>query len=315
MIADFDDFCLVMYVIVDEMYQHIAPFLRRPGPAPTTCSDSELLTMTLVGECRGWDMETSMLSHWKEHADLFPFLPSQSRFNRRRRALALTLNVIRRCVLHALDVAQERWNVIDSLPVPVIGFHLAPTSTADWDIHGATFGRVSTKKQTIYGYNLHLLMTLGGVIVDFELAGANAPDLEVGRELLEEHTSRVVIGDKGYISAEAQARLWEEQRIKLVTLPRRNQGIHVPRVVQRSINQARQIVETVNDQLTEQFNVEQNHAHTFWGLTTVQNVCLPHAARCKVCRTGLSGRTSGTRNPLGMRRASFKQRVSSRMPN
>ena len=30
----------------------------------------------------------------------------------------------------------------------------------------------------------------------------------------------------------------------------------------------RQIVETVNDQLTEQFHIETNHAHTFWGLCT-----------------------------------------------
>lgn len=268
MIADFDDFCLVMYVMVDEIYQRIAPLLRRPGPVPTTCSDSELLTMTLVGECRGWDMETTMLSHWKDHTDLFPRLPSQSRFNRRRRALALTLNLIRRCVLEGLDVAHERWGVIDSLPVPVVGFHLVPTSRADWDVHGAAFGRVSTKKQTIYGYKLHLLMTLGGVIVDFELAGANATDVDVGREMLQEHTDRVIIGDKGYISAATHAQLWDEQRIKLVTLPRRNQRIRIPRAVQRSINQARQIVETVNDQLVEQFNVEHNHAHTFWGLCT-----------------------------------------------
>lgn len=87
MIADVDDFCLVMYVIVDECYQRLAPSLRRPGPAPTTCSDSELLTMMLVGECRGWNMETSMLSHWKDHTSVVPRLPSQSCFNRRRRVM------------------------------------------------------------------------------------------------------------------------------------------------------------------------------------------------------------------------------------
>ncbi len=31
MIADFDDFCLYVYCIVDEIYQHLAPQLQRPA--------------------------------------------------------------------------------------------------------------------------------------------------------------------------------------------------------------------------------------------------------------------------------------------
>lgn len=33
MIDDFDDFCLWMYVLVDEIWQGIAPLFKRPGPA------------------------------------------------------------------------------------------------------------------------------------------------------------------------------------------------------------------------------------------------------------------------------------------
>ena len=54
MITDFEDFCTWAYMIVDDLWSQIAPQFRRPGPAPTTCSDSELITMVLVGECRGW---------------------------------------------------------------------------------------------------------------------------------------------------------------------------------------------------------------------------------------------------------------------
>jgi hypothetical protein len=224
--------------------------------------------MTIVGECRGWDMETEMLSQWRDHLDLFPRLPSQSRFNRRRRNLAWLVNVMRRSILAVLDVAQDRATVIDSLPVPVVNFHLVPASTADWDVHDAAFGKVPTKKQTIYGYKLHLLLTLGGVIVDFELAGANASDLTIGAELLAEHRDLMVIGDKGYISAPIQAALQRDNGIQLVTLPRANQRLQAPPNVRRALNRARQIIETVNDQLTEQLHVEINHAHTFWGLCT-----------------------------------------------
>lgn len=267
MIHDFDDFSLWVYFLVDEIWQQIAPLFKRPGPAPV-CSDSELIAMVLIGECRGWDVETELLSQWREHRDLFPRQPSQSRFNRRRRQLMAAFNLIRRVILHGLDVAQDRQCVIDSLPVPVVQFHLVPGSTGDWAASGASFGKVSSKKLTIFGYKLHLLVTVGGVILDFELAPAHASDLEVGFELLSEHTDLEVVGDKGYISAAKAAELWQFQRVRLLTLPRRNQKAQLPPAVQKILNALRQIVETVNGQLTEQFHIEVNHAHTFWGLCT-----------------------------------------------
>jgi hypothetical protein len=267
MIRDFAEFSLWVYFVVDELWCQIAPLFRRPGPVPV-CSDSELIAMVLIGECRGWDVETELLSQWREHRDLFPQQPSQSRFNRRRRQLMLAFNLIRRVVLRELDVAQERPCVIDSLPVPVVQFHLVPGSTGDWAAYGAAFGKVSSKKETIYGYKLHLLITLGGVILDFELAPANVPDLEVGVELLAEHTDLEVVGDKAYISAARAAELWEQQRVRLRTVPRRNQTQQLPPAVQQALNALRQIIETVNGQLTEQLHIEINHAHTFWGLCT-----------------------------------------------
>ena len=267
MVNDFDDFCTWMYVVVDDIWQQVAPLFRRPGPQPK-CSDSELITMTLVGECRGWDVETEMLSQWRDHRKLFPVIPSQSRYNRRRRHLMYAFNLIRRAVLSYLDVAQDQRGVIDSLPIPVVQFHLVPSSTGDWAAYGATFGKVSSKKQTIFGYKLHLLVTLGGLVLDFELAPANATDLEVGFELLAEHTDLEVLGDKGYISAAKAAELWRHNRIHLQTLPRRNQKKQLSRQARRVINAARQIIETVNGQLVEQFHIETNHAHTFWGLCT-----------------------------------------------
>lgn len=267
MIHDFDDFSLWVYCIVDDIWRQIAPLFKRPGPAPE-CSDSELIALVLIGECRGWAVETELLSHWREHRDLFPRQPSQSRFNRRRRQLMAAFNLLRRVLLRNLDLAQERGCVIDSLPVPVVQFHLVPGSTGDWAAYGATFGKVASKKQTIFGYKLHLLISLAGVILDFELAPANASDLAVGFELLAEHTDLEVVGDKGYIGAAKAAELWEQQRVRLHTLPRRNQKAQLPREVQHLLNAVRQMVETVNGQLVEQFHIELNHAHTFWGLCT-----------------------------------------------
>jgi hypothetical protein len=258
MTNDFEDFCTWMYAIIDDLWLQMAPLFKRPGPKPD-CSDSELITLALVSECRGWDVETEMLSYWQEHRDMFPNNPSQSRFNRRRRNLMLAFNLIRRSVLQMLDLAQDTQCVIDSLPIPAVQFYLVPGSTGDWKAHGATYGKVSSKKEAIFGYKLHLLITAGGLILDFDLAPAHAADLEVGVEMLVEHTDLDVLGDKGNISAEQAAQLWSNNRVCLRTIPRRNQKKQLSPYGKKVHNAIRQIIETVNGQLSEQFNIELSH--------------------------------------------------------
>lgn len=266
MTDNFDDFCLVMYVLVDDLWREIAPQFKRRGPAPTSCSDSELLTIALVGESRGWDVETELLSYMSEHRDLFPRLPSQSRFNRRRRGLTQAFNWLRVRILEDWEWAYDRQYLLDSLPVAVVGFHHAPRCSADWRMHEASFGKVSSKKMTIFGYKLHLLLTSNGIIRDWLLAPAHVHDLPAGEELLLPYTDIDVLADKAYIHAHLASELWQQRRIRLLTLPRRNQRLQVPHAFRRPFNNARRLIETVNSQLTEQFHIEINHAHRFSGL-------------------------------------------------
>lgn len=265
MINDFEDFCTWVFVIVDDIWKEIEAIYKRPGPKPK-CSDSELIAMTLIGECRGWHMETEMLCNWQEYKHLFPNIPSQSRYNRRRRNLMHMINLMRQVILRSLDLSRDRQCIIDSLPIPVVQFHLVPSSTGDWKAYGATFGKVITKKQTIFGYRMHLLIAMNGLILDFELAPANCTDLEAGFELLCEHTDLDVIGDKGYISAQKAAELLQMNRIRLRTIPRSNMKQQASDTFKHLHNTIRQLIETVNAQLAGQFGIEKNYAHTFWGL-------------------------------------------------
>jgi hypothetical protein len=267
MLADFEDFGLYWYVVVDDLWAQIGHHYRRPGPAPA-CSDSELLTLVLAGECRGWEQETDLLAGWPAYRALFPVLPERSRFNRRRRALMHALNALRQAILPALDLAQDRQAGIDSLPVPVLRFHLVPRSpsTATGKAAGAAFGKVSSKKQTIFGDKLHLLVTLGGVILDFELAPANIHDLTVGVELLAEHRDLLALGDKAYYSAPLAAALAAAAGVRLFALPRARQRAQVPPAVVGLHTRYRQLIEAVNEQLAAQLPIEHNQAKTFWGL-------------------------------------------------
>lgn len=266
-VADFADFCLCTYVVIDDLWQRL-PAALKPHGQQSKCSNSELLTMVLVEECMGWDQETEAMSHWHAHRDLFPHLPHRTRFNRRRRALIDALLLIRQQLLARIDYAHDRYCVIDSLPVPVLNFHLVPgaASARYWRTEGADYGRVTTKKQTIFGYKLHLLVTLTGVIRTFSLAAASAHDLTVAPDLLGDEWDRVVLGDKGYISAPLAQALQEERQVTLIAPQRSNQRPQRDPAFTRMVNGMRQVIETINNQLEGQFRIGRNHAHTFAGL-------------------------------------------------
>jgi hypothetical protein len=76
------------------------------------------------------------------------------------------------------------------------------------------------------------------------------------------------LGNIGYIYAQNAVQLWRQNRVRLRTISRRNQKKQLPSNWKKAYNAIRQIIETINGQVSEQFNIEQNHAHIFWDLCT-----------------------------------------------
>ena len=269
MIQTFEDLCTYVYVTVDEIFQtYVQPHDQRPGPrSPFT--DSEVITLTLVAELVSLDDETVFLDYVaRNHRALFPLLPDRSRYNRRRRALSEAVNTIRRQILNwllALLSPDDRpLCVLDSLPVPVVGFHHA-TGRHRW--YGwATYGYNATKQQTIYGFKLHLLTTADGIITDFALAPAHCNDGAFTDQLLRDTADLLVLGDKAYINALLQDELQQRHGVMLLTPRRANQSQQLPEALTRLVNHFRQMIETINSQLAGQFNIETNKAKCMSGL-------------------------------------------------
>jgi hypothetical protein len=269
MIHTFEDLCTYVYVTVDELFQtSIQPHDHRPGPrSPFT--DSEVITLTLVAELVRLDDETVFLDYVaRNHRALFPLLPDRSRYNRRRRALGEAVNTIRRQLLGwllTLLPADERpLCVLDSLPVPVVGFHHAQ-GRHRW--YGwASYGYNATKKQTFYGYKLHLLTTADGIITDFALAPAHFTDGTFTDQLLRDKAELLVLGDKAYINAPLQDELTELHGVTLLTPHRDNQRQQLPEALTRLVSHFRQMIETINSQLAGQFSIETNKAKCLSGL-------------------------------------------------
>jgi hypothetical protein len=269
MIETFADLCTAIYVLVDDLYQIVAPPQdHRPGPR-SAFSESEVITVTLVAELLGLDEEQRVLLYVRRHhLALFPHLPERTRFNRRRRRLIEVTNRIRRLLQGAtwdlLTPEERALGVLDSLPVPVVGFHHAREEHRWWG--EASYGHVASKKQTIYGFKLHLLISHSGLILDFALAPAQHADSAFLEQLLADNAEWTVLADKGYIDAAVQALLAWRNNLRLLTPKRCNQKEQLPAALTAAINHFRQIIETVNSQLVDQFHLQRNRAKCIGGL-------------------------------------------------
>ncbi len=245
-----------------------APHDHRPGPR-SEFSDSEVITLTVVAELLGLDEESASLRYLaRNRPTLFPRLPERSRYNRRRRQLTEVTNHLCGGLLHLalgrLAPEERELCVIDSLPVPVVGFHHA-RGAHRW--YGeADYGYVASKRQTIFGYKLHLLVAHSGLILDFALVPANHSDPALTEQLLIDKAGLTVLGDKGYIDAALQALLAWHSDLTLLTPKRKNQRAQLPAALTAAINHFRQVIETVNSQLVEQFHLQRNRAKSVSGL-------------------------------------------------
>jgi len=196
-------------------------------------------------------------------------LPERTRYNRRRRRLTEVTNRLRLALLQRLLRRMERTErtlcLIDSLPVPVVGFAHA-RGRHRW--YGeAAYGYNAAKKQTFYGFKLHLLAMQSGLILDCALVPANRTDGELAEQLLIENTGLTVLGDKGYLNAPLHALLTRRNALTVLTPPRANQAPDPqPHPLHPLLSSLRQAIETLNAQLAGQSQIERNHAKSVPGL-------------------------------------------------
>ena len=268
-IATFEDFILTVYVLIDDLYHQFAPpeVTSRRNILDAKLSDPEIITISICGELAGIDSENAWFSFVKKnYRHLFPNLCSRSRFNRTRRALLQTTELLRQKMTSAFPIPFSQYFVIDSFPLAVCKFGRARYCRSFRD-HGADYGKCPSKKETYFGYKVHAMITLEGYITTFEITPASTDDREGLRDIVEGQSGLVIFGDKGYVG-EALARELSAQGICLMALKRTNSKSDWPKTVRQLIFKVRRRVETVFSQLSEQLNAERVLAKSFQGLCT-----------------------------------------------
>lgn len=278
LIATFEDFILLVYTIIDDLYQQFVPtsVLKRRNAGTAKLSDPEIITLSICGELIGIDSENAWYSFVKRnYRHLFPNLCCRTRFNRTRRALLQVTELLRQKINRVFPVPCSRYFVIDSFPLPVCKFGRARYCRS-FRPDGADYGKCPSKKETYFGFKVHALITLEGYITAFEITPASVDDREGLRDLAENRLGLVILGDKGYTGK----LLWEDmmrQGVCLMSLKPSNYKENWPKEVRQLIFRFRRRVETVFSQLTEQMNGERVLAKSFRGLCTrLQNKILGH---------------------------------------
>lgn len=281
-IATFEDFILIVYVIIDELYHRFAPqeVTRRRHVLDARLSDPEIITISICGELAGIDSENAWYSFVKRnYRHLFPTLCSRSRFNRTRRALLQTTELLRQKIPCLFQIPGSRYFVADSFPLAVCKFGRARYCRS-FRGYGADYGKCPSKKETYFGYKVHALITLEGYIAAFEVTAASVDDRKGLRDLMESQAGITVLGDKGYVG-ETLMRDMASQGVCLMALKRSNSKTDWPKPVRQLVFKQRRRVETVFSQLSEQLNAERVRARSFRGLCTrlsnkilAYNLCL-----------------------------------------
>lgn len=268
-IENMEDFILISYVMIDELYKQYAPqeVTKRKNVSKVKLSDSEIITISICGELAGIDSENSWYNFVKKnYRYLFPDLCCRSKFNRKRRDLLQVTELIREKLFRFFNVGSHDYYIVDSFPLEVCKFgraHFCRSFKSD----GANYGKCPSKKETYFGFKVHALITLDGFITAFDITPASTDDREGLRDLMGEQYSLSVIGDKGYVGEQLREDM-EYQNICLLALKRNNSKIRWSKPFRQMIFKFRRRVETVFSQLSQQLNAERVLAKTFRGLCT-----------------------------------------------
>ena len=261
----FEDFILVIYVLVDDLYKKVAPesvkFRRNIDKA--LLSDSEIITIALCGEIVGIDSENAWYSLVKKNfRHLFAKMSNRSQFNRTRRYLSQVTNLI---FTHVARHFADNVFIADSFPLEVCKFGRAHFCK-EFRAEGATYSFNPSKKQTYFGYKVHVLSTSDGIIKAFEVTPANIDD-RLGLEdlSLTLREGSVIVADKGYVSESLAEKLKAQGKI-LLALKRKNAHQPYPEDLRKLVFKIRRRIETSFSQLTEQFNVERVLTKSLGGL-------------------------------------------------
>jgi hypothetical protein len=259
--VDLSTFVVAVFCLIDDRLKDLG-HLRARGPAPTL-SDSEVLTIEVVGEFLGLDEDTELFGYFRRHyAHFFPNLRRVHRTTFTRQAANLWK--AKECLWQGLLAETPHdpgFALADSFPLPACLFARAYRCKR---FKGeASFGKHTLLKQTFYGFRVHARVCWPGVITRISIAPANAHELSVVPELTE-RTGGMLVGDRNYHSPKTKEEL-AQMGIELLAPYSSKKRDPSPKRSAR-LSRFRYRIDTVFSQLVGRYSIKRVWARDLWHL-------------------------------------------------
>ena len=269
--TDLDTLATALYVVTDDLLtSHPDRLPPRPavGIAPKI-TDAELCTLAVLQALLGFGSEHRWLRYAHRHLlGMFPDLPGQSGYNKRLRRLAATMAWLVGRLGGCTSVSDDDVWVVDSTPVEC---GRSRETAQRSDLAGwAEYGYCASHSRYFWGLRLHLVCTLHGLPVGWALTGAKADERHTLTDILTHtpalagRTGQTVIGDKNYYGRAFEAEL----RAAGITLLRPTRVSEASRPGEQFFKPLRQVIESVNDTLKGQLDLERHGGRTITGVCT-----------------------------------------------
>lgn len=205
--ADLDTLCTAVYCTADDLLP------EKPGNARRRVTDAEVATLCVAQAIMGIPSDRRFLAVARKRlADLFPELPQQPGFHKRRARLAETIEWLIGVFAAESPGFHDEVLLIDSTPVECARSVETTRRSALADV--ADYGYCASHSRFFWGFRLHGLFAPDGTPRAFTLASPKRDEREVGIELIERANrvgGEIVIGDKGYAGKDFAAAVGELQ--------------------------------------------------------------------------------------------------------
>ncbi|MFJ8443544.1 IS982 family transposase [Kitasatospora griseola] len=266
MTTEIDTLATALYVQTDDLLKsspQLAPWRPKVGLAPKL-ADAELVTLAVMQALLGFTSEARWLRFAHAHLrHLFPYLPQQSGWNKRlRRAAGLLRHTVRALARDTALWTDDVW-LVDSTPVECGRSRetVKRSDLAGW----AEYGYCASHSRFFWGLRLHLVCTLHGLPVAFALTGAKAVEREVlldilaaEPDLVRSRPGQALLADMNYYGREFEREL-AATGLRLLRPARKGEP---PRAGSALFKPLRQLIESVNQTLKAQLDLERHGGRT-----------------------------------------------------
>lgn len=268
--VDLDTLATALYVKIDDALK-ASPQMNRWRPAvgiTPKITDAELITVAVLQALLGYHDEVRWIRYARKAVvHLFPYLPQQPGYNKRLRALAPQFKHVIRMLVTDTGLWRDPIRLADSTPVECGRSRetVKRSALAGW----AGYGYCAAHSRRFWGLRLHLITTVHGLPVAFALTNPKTDEREVlvdlfsmDPDLLHHPDGVLLLVDKGYRDAATERWLAEQG----VTMIRPAYKTEKPRPGRMLLRTLRQIIESVNDTLKGQLDLEQHGGRTIEGV-------------------------------------------------